>query len=161
MKTPAFLVGMVLDHEPKRQADPPLLFWLPLLLAASIASAQSDLVFAPFTIAGGGGTSTGAVYSIKGTVGQSDAGRMSGGAYVIRGGFWSLYVVQTPGAPLLNITYSDNQAVVSWSSSATGWTLQTNNNLAAGGWGNYAGAIINNTVTNSPPRGNLFFRLNQ
>jgi hypothetical protein len=43
----------------------------------------------------------------------------------------------------------------------TGWTLQTNVNLVTGAWGNYTGAVINNTVTNSPPKGTLFFRLKQ
>ena len=84
---------------------------------------------------------------------------MSGGGYSLTGGFWSLYAVQTPGAPLLTITYAGNQAIVSWSPSVTGWTLQTNNNLATGTWGNYAGTVVNNSVTNSPPTGNLFFRL--
>src|SRR5262245_40374580 len=39
------------------------------------------------TIAGGGGTSTGGVYSVSGTVGQPDAGTMSGGSYSLAGGF--------------------------------------------------------------------------
>src|ERR1019366_3678355 len=116
-----------------------------------------------YKIAGGGGTSTGGVYSVSGTIGQPDAsGAMSGGNYSVTGGFWSLIsVVQTPGAPLLTITYSGNQAIVSWSPSVTGWTLQTNNNLATGTWGNYLGAVSNNRVTNSPSQGNLFFRLKQ
>jgi hypothetical protein len=113
-------------------------------------------------VAAGGGTSTSGVYSISGTVGQQDAGGpLTGGSYSLTGGFWALYAVQTPGAPALTITYGSNQAVVSWPSSATGWTLQTNNNLATGTWGNFAGVIINNTVTNSPSVGNLFFRLKQ
>jgi hypothetical protein len=66
-----------------------------------------------------------------------------------------------PVSPLLLISYSANQAVVTWSASLTGWTLQTNNNLNTGIWGNYAGAVVNNSVTNSPPKGNLFFRLKQ
>src|ERR1035437_9715226 len=87
-----------------------------------------------YKIAGGGGTSTGGTYQVSGTIGQHDAGNaMSGGNYSLTGGFWSLIsVVQTPGAPLLTITYSGNQAIVSWSPSVTGWTLQTNNNLATG-----------------------------
>ncbi len=64
-------------------------------------------------------------------------------------------------APYLTITYSGNQAIVSWSPSATGWTLQTNNNLDADSWGNYLGPVVNNSATNSPPEGNLFFRLKQ
>jgi hypothetical protein len=70
-------------------------------------------------------------------------------------------IVQTTGAPLLTITYSGNQAIVAWPASVTGWTLQTNNNLGAGTWGNYAGTIANNSVTNSQPNGNLYFRLKQ
>jgi hypothetical protein len=113
-----------------------------------------------YKVAGGSGTSTGGVYAVSGTIGQPDASTpMTGGNYSLTGGFWALYAVQTPGAPTLIITYSGNQAVVSWDPSATGWTLQTNNNLAAGVWGNYLGLIVNNSITNSPPKGNLFFRL--
>jgi hypothetical protein len=105
--------------------------------------------------------STGATYQVTGTIGQPDAsGAMTGGSYSLTGGFWSLIsVVQTPGAPTLTITYSGNQAVVSLTPSVTGWTLQTNVNLATSTWGNYAGTVVNNSVTNSPPKGNLFFRL--
>jgi len=113
-----------------------------------------------YKISGGGGTSSGGAYSLSGTIGQPDAsGAMTGGSYSLTGGFWALYTVQTPGAPLLTITYIGSQAVISWPAAATGFTLQTNNNLATGTWGNYSGAIVNNTVTNAPPRGNLFFRL--
>ncbi|HWN96366.1 MAG TPA: hypothetical protein VNT99_15150, partial [Methylomirabilota bacterium] len=42
-----------------------------------------------FTIDGGGGTSTGGVYSVSGTIGQPDAGTMSGGNYSLAGGFWA------------------------------------------------------------------------
>jgi hypothetical protein len=113
-----------------------------------------------YKIAGGGGVSSNAPYQVTGTVGQPDAsGAMSGGSYSVTGGFWSLYAVQTPGAPLLTITHVGNQAIVSWSPSVTGWTLQTNANLATPTWGNYISAIVNNSVTNAPPKGNLFFRL--
>jgi hypothetical protein len=115
-----------------------------------------------YKIAGGGGTSTNGQYSVSGTIGQPDASdAMSGGQYSVTGGFWSLYAVQTPGAPLLTITDVGNQAIVSWSPSVTGWTLQTNANLATPAWGNYLGAIVNNSITNAPPKGNLFFRLKQ
>lgn len=76
-----------------------------------------------FTIDGGGGTSTGGVYSVVGTIGQADAGEtvISGGAYSLTGGFWSFFAVQSPGAPDLKIFLSaTNTAVVQWPSSATG-----------------------------------------
>ncbi len=45
------------------------------------------------TVDGGGGTSTGNTYAVRGTAGQPDAGRSdsfaSGGDLEIRGGFWS------------------------------------------------------------------------
>ena len=116
-----------------------------------------------YKIAGGGGTSTGGTYQVSGTIGQPDAGGpMSGGQYSVTGGFWSLIqVVQTPGAPNLIITHIGNQAIVSWDPSATGWTLQTNNNLSTGTWGTYLGSIVNNSATNAPPAGTVFFRLKQ
>jgi hypothetical protein len=113
-------------------------------------------------IAGGAGTSTGGVYSISGTIGQSDASAaMTGGNYSLTGGFWSLFAVQTPGAPLLTITRAGNQAIISWLPSATGWTLQTNSNLATGIWGNYIGPVSNNSVTNPISGGQRFYRLSQ
>ena len=57
-------------------------------LGASSALAQ------PFEIprsvvAGGGGTSTGAVFSVTGTVGQNATGRAESATFSIDGGFWS------------------------------------------------------------------------
>ncbi len=129
------------------------------LLLPLWASAQGSIGW--YKIAGGGGISTGGGYQISGTIGQHDAsGPMTGGNYSLTGGFWSLIsVVQTPGAPTLYITYVGNQAVVSWDPSVTGWTLQTNNNLTIGIWGNYLGAVVNNSATNAPPTGTVFFRL--
>jgi len=135
------------------------LFLLLGLLIPTVSFAQSYSIDW-YKISGGGGTSSNGQFTISGTIGQHDAsGAMSGGNYSLTGGFWSLFAVQTPGAPLLTITYSGNQAIVSWPSSATGWTLQTNSNLATGPWGNYLGSVVNNSAKNSPPTGNLFFRL--
>ena len=60
-----------------------------------------------------------------------------------------------------SITHVGNKAIVSWPPSVTGWTLQTNVNLATPAWGNYLGTVVNNSVTNAPPPMNLFFRLKQ
>jgi hypothetical protein len=37
----------------------------------------------------GGGVSQGGAYILSGTVGQPEPGSLSGGAYVVKGGFWS------------------------------------------------------------------------
>ena len=74
------------------------------LLAALFAVCQEgraqNFTIDWFTIDGGGGTSTGGVYSVSGTIGQPDAGTMSAGNYSLVGGFWGIVAaVQTPGAP--------------------------------------------------------------
>jgi hypothetical protein len=38
---------------------------------------------------GGGMFSTGGTYSLGGTIGQADAGAMSGSSYLLAGGFWT------------------------------------------------------------------------
>ncbi len=120
-----------------------------------------------FKISGGGGTSTGGTYQVSGTIGQHDAGGpMTGGNYSLTGGFWALIsVVQTAGLPNLSIAQSGNSVIVSWPSTGS-YTLQQNNSLAApGGWST-SGYTINtsngtNSITITPPTGNLFFRLKQ
>jgi hypothetical protein len=118
------------------------------------------------TIDGGGGTSTGAVYSVSGTVGQPDAGLMSGGNYTLHGGFWGiLAAVQTPGAPLLSVfRTTTNTVAVKWPSPSTGWTLQQNTNSVAGvNWSNVTGGIVDDGTTKTlianPSVGNRFYRL--
>jgi hypothetical protein len=86
---------------------------------------------------------------------------MHGGSISLLGGFWTFTAGQPLGAPLMLIACAGHQAIVSWPPSATGWTLQTNANLATPTWGNYLGNVVNNRATNSSPKGNLFFRLKQ
>jgi hypothetical protein len=85
------------------------------------------------TVDGGGGTSTGGVYAVSGTIGQPDAGPvLSGGNFTLTGGFWSLIAaVQTPGAPYLTVfRTATNSVVVSWPlAGAEGWVLQATNAL--------------------------------
>lgn len=118
-----------------------------------------------YKVAGGGGTSTGGVYSVSGTVGQPDAGTMTGGNYSLVGGFWSLIaVVPTAGAPVLSIRLtSTNTVLVTWPSPSTGFILQQNPDLRTANWvtapqtpaddGTFKSIVV------SPPLGNLFFRL--
>src|ERR1017187_6229082 len=84
-----------------------------LFAAAQIALRAQKYLIDWYKVSGGGGTSTGGVFSVTGTIGQHDAGGpMTGGSYSLTGGFWALYAVQTLGAPVVNITYANNQALV-------------------------------------------------
>ena len=92
-----------------------------------------------FTIAGGGGTSTGGVYSVSGTIGQPDAGEpMSGGQYSVTGGFWTLpTAVQVPAAPTLSIVpATPGNATISWSPATPGFVLQETWALSPANWTN-------------------------
>ncbi len=64
---------------------------LVLLLLSGVALAQSggDYDLSWNTVDGGGYTfSTGGSYALGGTIGQADAGVLSGGGYTLVGGFW-------------------------------------------------------------------------
>jgi len=98
-----------------------------LLLAAAVqlAWAKAQYAIGWSSIDGGGGTSTGGVYSVSGSIGQPDAGSVSGGPYSISGGFWNtITVIQTPGAPRLSLTRSNNAVIVSWPLSAVAFNLE-------------------------------------
>ena len=138
-----------------------------ILFALSVVSASAQTYSIDWSkISGGGGTSTGGVYAVTGTIGQHDAGTaLSGGGYSLTGGFWSfLSLVQTPGAPLLSIRYTTtNTAVVSWPSPSSGFNLQFATDLALSNWSNSATSPsddgTNRFLIVKPPTGNGFFRL--
>jgi hypothetical protein len=136
------------------------------LLAPLLASAQTYSIDW-YKVAGGGGTSTGGAYAVSGTIGQQDAsGAMAGGSYSLTGGFWALIsAVQTPGLPNLTITFvNPNSVRVSWPETG-GYTLQQTVSLATPTWtpSTYVITAANgtNSITITPPMGNLFFRLKQ
>jgi hypothetical protein len=118
-----------------------------------------------YKVAGGGGTSTGGTYQVSGTIGQPEAsGALTGGGYSLTGGFWALIQVsQTPGAPPLYISHAGSTVTVFWQNVGS-WTLQQNGNIAIpAGWMPSGYTITTasgtNSITISPPVGNLFFRL--
>jgi len=144
-----------------------VLGWCLVHLMAANAFAQGYTIDW-YSIDGGGGTSTGAVYSVTATIGQVDAGAMSGTNYSVTGGFWSVVAaLQTPGGPLLSVFRSaTNTVIISWPSPSTGFALQQNSNVAnTNGWSAYGGAVnddgTNRSATLSAPTGNVFFRLIQ
>jgi hypothetical protein len=142
---------------------PAVVALLALLAGILSASAQSCSI-GWFKVAGGGGTSTGGGYSLSGTIGQPDAGRMSGGNYSIDGGFWGIMAaVQTAGTPWLTVSRSGNSVIISWPSPSAGYSLQQSSGLNPANWSTFGGTISDNgtikSVTSSTPHGNLFFRL--
>lgn len=121
----------------------PTLMALSILLGCTLTAVNAqNYAIAWFTIDGGGGTSSGGAYSLSGTIGQPEAGMMTGGSYTLQGGFWSVVgAVQTTNAPLLSIEHTTtNSVIISWPAPATGWQLQENANLTTTNWVNVATA---------------------
>jgi hypothetical protein len=137
-----------------------------LIFGATLDARAQNYSIDWYKIAGGGGTSSNGSYVVNGTIGQADAGQMAGGNYSLTGGFWSLIsLVQTPGAPILNITYSGANAIVSWQLPAPNFLLENNPICATNGWNTVStSAYVTNgntvSVTVTPQlNGMKYFRL--
>ena len=138
------------------------LFYLTLgLLVPILGSAQNYSI--NWSTIDGGGSSTGGVYSVSGTIGQPDAGGpLTNGQYSVTGGFWALPVaVQTVDAPLLTIVpAAPGQATISWTPATPGFVLQETLSLAPTNWVNSASGAANPvTVPAAVPT--KFYRLRQ
>jgi hypothetical protein len=118
-------------------------------LGLTLSAAAQDYSVDWFTIDGGGGTSTGGVYSVSGTIGQPDAGpAMTNGQYSVTGGFWALpAAIQVEGAPTLTIVpATPGNATLSWSPNSPGWVLQETWVLSPANWTNSISGSTNPIV---------------
>jgi hypothetical protein len=132
-----------------------------VLLTSAVSAQQFRIDW--HTIDGGGGTSTGGVFTVSGTIGQPDAGGpMTGGQYSVTGGFWALPIaVQTPGTPILTIARAaPGFAQISWSPATPGFALQQSDNLTTPNWSDApSGAANPATVPATLP--SKFYRLHK
>jgi len=69
-----------------------------LITVPALGQSGRDYELGWRTIDGGGGTSSGGAYIVRGTTGQLEAGVMAGGRYELLGGFW-------PGGPLCFVDF--------------------------------------------------------
>jgi hypothetical protein len=108
-----------------------------LLVAATAAflatglGARGEFADNWWTIDGGGGTSSGAQFTLNGTTGQPDAGVMSGGGYTLRGGFWSI-IATLP--PRLSISYAAGIVTIYWPYPSSGYVLEQSDSLTTPVW---------------------------
>ena len=69
-----------------------------LLVAVALlggARAADELAIDWSSIDGGGARSSGGTYVIDGTIGQADAGALSGGRFTVSGGYWAVVPPET------------------------------------------------------------------
>lgn len=139
-----------------------LLTLLLTLFATSRISAQFGIDW--FTFDGGGSPSSGAAYTLHGTVGQPDAGAASGGAYTVQGGFWGAFVGGSgDGLSLLRILRDGANFTLAWPNPSAGFQLQESPSLTAPNWTDViaAPAVIGDEQQVSQPiaPGARFYRL--
>lgn len=133
-----------------------------LWIAPFAVGAQYSIAWS--TMDGGGGTSTGVGFSLSGTIGQPDAGLMSGGPFSLVGGFWGAGVAfQTPGAPMLVVEKVGlNTVRLSWATTDPAWKLQVTASLSTD-WSDVVGPYTteagNFVVTESVIGPQRFYRL--
>lgn len=75
-----------------------VLLALLLLSGGAFTQAGSGYQVNWWTVDGGGGSSSAGQLNLNGTVGQSDAGMLSGDSYELHGGFWTA-ATQSEGDP--------------------------------------------------------------
>ncbi|MCI0746543.1 MAG: hypothetical protein L0Y58_14170 [Verrucomicrobia subdivision 3 bacterium] len=108
-----------------------------ILLAVPFSLSAQNYAIDWFTIDGGGGSSGGGAYTLTGTIGQPDAGTMTGGSFVLEGGFWpGVFAVQQGGAPRLFIQNSGANVIITWAPDSPGFILQHSPSFAPPLWGN-------------------------
>ena len=73
----------------RAQTRTTLLVLAGLLVLSTLTSAnESGYTLSRWTVDGGGGTTRGSGYILRGTIGQPDAGVLESGGYTLSGGFW-------------------------------------------------------------------------
>ena len=135
------------------------LFGISLLL--TVSAAAQDYRIDWYSINGGGGTSTGGVFTLSGTIGQSAVDTLAGGNYLLESGFWGgIVAIQQPGAPTLHIERSGLNVIISWDSSVSGFSLQEADKLQPDAWGTSSSGSTN-PISIPAIGANRFYRLSK
>ena len=102
--------------------------WLGLSLQGWGQSASVEW----WSVDGGGTVITGGLYTVRGVIGQPDAGQMSGGNFSVAGGFLSV-IGTVPPALAITLT-TTNSIILSWPARSPGWQLKRSLDLGLGNW---------------------------
>ena len=65
------------------------------------ARAADIIVVDWWSVDGGGSRSNGGAYVLDGTIGQADAGVLSGGSFTLGGGYWAAAIPRTIHLPMI------------------------------------------------------------
>ena len=143
-----------------------ILIPLGIFLIGSGVTFAGDLSVNNLRISPGGGTSSGGNFRLTTTLGQPTRLTLGGGSFRLNTSISSLTVIQTPGAPLLDLKIFGPNLVLSWALPTTEYRLQMNADLAlTNAWTPVIQAPLTNqgivSVSLPAPAGNRFFRLHR
>lgn len=102
-----------------------------LLLTTPVLHAQPFAITSP-TTGNGGSTSTNTQYTVSGTIGQPVGSSSTNSQFGLAGGFWNtVMILQTPDAPVISVSKSGSNLVLTWTDSGNTFTLQETTSLDA------------------------------
>lgn len=102
------------------------------LYLATLASSPTAWVQGGYDISwistdNGGGISSGGPFTLAGAIGQPEAGRLSGGTFVLKGGFWGGVFADL--SPALSFEHDGNSIIIFWAPTTSGLVLETSESL--------------------------------
>ncbi len=111
------------------------------LAVLGLADGVPDLIW--HSADGGGGMSTGGGYVLRGTIGQPDAGILTGDGITLTGGFWSYaMLIQSDDRPTLRLRrISPTELMIYWEATGESEILQRTACLASGEWEDDPGQV--------------------
>lgn len=102
---------------------PILSLFVVLLTATVIVFAQGNILdLTWYTLDSGGGQSSGNDFVLNGTIGQTDAGLLSGGGFTLYGGFWQIDCL-SPEAVVPSLAIVDSSLQLSWASNSNDFNI--------------------------------------
>jgi hypothetical protein len=135
-----------------------------LAIATLVPLASADIQLPWASLDGGGGSSGGSTFALRGTIGQFDAGRQSGGNYSVEGGFGNRVETSLGPLPGLTILHSGSNIQITWPQPAAGFQLEWSSVLdGTVQWNTVASPYLSNAthISHSEPLtgGPRFYRL--
>ncbi len=101
-----------------------------LFLLLTLAGARAQYSIDWSTTDAGGGSSSGGVYALSGTVGQSDAAAVAtGGSFSLDGGYWT-FTDPAPPMPEMSLTLDSGFAILTWPDPGIPVVLETSTDLS-------------------------------
>jgi len=132
-------------------------FILSFFLFAFCFCSRAQYAIDWYDVSGGGGSSSSGNYTLRGVVGQPEAGAMASNSYTLQGGFLpGLVETGPPPSVTLSIQLSAGGVAISWQPATPGFVLEETDSLSSPSW---SAAPAGNPVTIAASAKTKFYRV--